>query len=43
MLIGLEPIALLIVTGIIERRVPSVNSIIGSCIACAGAAILLLR
>lgn len=43
MLIGLEPIALLIVTGIIERRAPSVNSIIGSCVACAGAAILLLR
>ncbi|WP_303237464.1 DMT family transporter [uncultured Bilophila sp.] len=43
MLIGLQPIALLIITGIIERRVPAVNSIIGSAVACTGAAILLLR
>ena len=43
MLIGLQPIALLIITGIMERRIPAPNSIIGSIIACTGAAILLLR
>ncbi len=42
-LIGLQPVALLFVSGIVERRVPSLGSIIGSCVACSGAAILLLR
>ncbi len=42
-LIGLQPVALLFVSGIAERRMPSLGSIIGSCIACLGAAILLLR
>ena len=36
MLIGLQPIALLIITGIMERRIPAPNSIIGSIIACTG-------
>lgn len=43
MLIGLEPIALLIILGVLERRVPRRDSIVGSVIACAGAAILVLR
>ncbi len=43
MLIGLQPIALLIIMGCIERRVPATNSILGSIIACSGAAILLMR
>ncbi len=42
-LIGLQPVALLFVSGITERRMPSFGSIMGSCIACLGAAILLLR
>ncbi len=42
-LIGLQPVALLFVTGIMERRCPSSGSILGSCIACIGAGILLLR
>lgn len=42
-LIGLQPVALLVVTGIWERRCPSLGSILGSCTACAGAAVLLLR
>ena len=42
-LIGLQPVALLLVTGLWERRCPSFGSIIGSCTACAGAAVLLLR
>ncbi len=42
-LIGLQPVALLIVSGFVERRAPSLGSIIGSCVACFGAAILLLR
>lgn len=42
-LIGLQPVALLIVSGIWERRVPSSGSIIGSITACCGAALLLLR
>lgn len=43
MLIGLQPIALLVITGVLERRVPALNSIIGSAVACTGAAVLLLR
>lgn len=43
MLIGLEPIALLIIMGIMERRMPRRDSIIGSVIACTGAAVLVLR
>ena len=42
-LIGLQPIALLVATGILERRCPVRGSILGSCAACAGAALLLLR
>jgi drug/metabolite transporter (DMT)-like permease len=42
-LIGMQPVALLLVTGIYERRCPSPGSIIGACAACAGTAILLLR
>lgn len=42
-LIGLQPVAILIVSGIWERRVPVKGSIIGACVACAGAALLLLR
>lgn len=42
-LIGLQPVALLLVTGIWERRCPCLGSILGSCTACAGAAVLLLR
>ncbi len=43
MLIELEPIALLIILGVMERRVPARNSILGAIIACAGAAVLLSR
>lgn len=43
MLIELEPIALLLILGIIERRAPSRPSVFGAMVACAGAAILLLR
>ena len=43
MLIGLEPIALLLLLAFAERRVPAPSSILGTCIACAGAAILLSR
>jgi drug/metabolite transporter (DMT)-like permease len=42
-LIGLQPVALLLVSGIHERRCPSPGSILGACTACAGTAILLLR
>lgn len=42
-LIGLQPVALLLVTGLWERRCPSPGSILGSCAACTGAAVLLLR
>jgi drug/metabolite transporter (DMT)-like permease len=42
-LIGLQPVALLFVSGIAERRCPAPGSIIGACTACAGTAILLLR
>ncbi len=42
-LIGLQPVALLVVSGFVEKRVPAIGSIIGSCVACLGAAILLLR
>ncbi len=42
-LIALQPVALLVVSGVVERRMPSLGSIIGSCVACLGAAILLLR
>lgn len=43
MLIELEPIALLLILGVMERRAPARNSILGAVVACAGAAILLLR
>lgn len=43
MLIGLQPIALLVVSGVWERRCPSMGSILGSCVACGGAALMLLR
>ena len=43
MLIGLEPIALLIIMGIMERRMPRRDSVIGAVIACTGAAVLVLR
>ena len=42
-LIGMQPIALLILTGIRERRIPARGSILGSILACAGAALLILR
>ena len=42
-LIGLQPIALLAATGILERRFPARGSILGSLAACGGAALLLLR
>lgn len=42
-LVGLEPVALLIVTGIWERRCPAMGSIAGSLAACAGVALLLWR
>lgn len=42
-LVGLEPIALLLVTGIWERRCPAIGSILGSLTACAGVALLLWR
>ena len=43
MLFGMQPVALLLVSGIHERRCPSLGSIIGACAACAGTAVLLLR
>ncbi|MCH5277522.1 MAG: DMT family transporter [Desulfovibrionaceae bacterium] len=43
MLIELEPIALLILLALVERRMPARSSVLGACIACAGAAILLSR
>lgn len=43
MLIGLEPIALLIIVGVMERRLPPTASMGGAVIACSGAAVLLLR
>lgn len=42
-LVGLEPVALLVVTGIWERRCPAMGSIVGSLTACAGVALLLWR
>ncbi len=42
-LIGLQPVALLVVSGLVERRMPAFGSIMGSCVACLGASILLLR
>ncbi len=42
-LIGLQPIACTIISGIMERRMPSLGSIVGACITCSGAALLLLR
>lgn len=42
-LVGLEPVALLVITGIWERRCPARGSIIGSVAACAGAALLFWR
>lgn len=42
-LIGLQPVAVFVVSGIWERRRPAGASIIGACTACAGAAVLLLR
>lgn len=41
--IGLQPVVLLIMTGFLERRCPALGSILGSIIACGGAALLLLR
>ena len=43
MLIGMQPVALLLVSGIWERRCPTLGSILGSCVACGGAALMLLR
>lgn len=42
-LIGLQPVVLLFMTGVMERRCPALGSILGSILACAGAAILLMR
>ena len=42
-LIGMQPVALLFVSGLHERRFPSLGSIVGACTACIGTAILLLR
>lgn len=42
-LVGLEPVALLVITGLWERRCPSRGSIIGSVTACTGAALLFWR
>lgn len=42
-LVGLEPVALLVVTGIWERRCPAMGSIVGSLAACGGVALLLWR
>lgn len=42
-LIGLQPVAVLVVSGVWERRRPAGASIVGACTACAGAAVLLLR
>ncbi len=42
-LIGLQPITTQIITGIMEKRMPPVGGMIGSVVACAGAAILILR
>ena len=41
--IGMQPIFLFIITGIIEKRCPAPGAIAGVCIACLGAAIVLLR
>lgn len=43
MLIELQPIALLLILAVMERRAPAISSILGACVACAGAAILLSR
>lgn len=42
-LIGLQPVTVMIISGIWERRRPTTASILGACIACGGAALLLLR
>lgn len=42
-LIGMQPLFLLLLTGILERRCPARGSIVGSVLACAGAAMVLLR
>ena len=42
-LIGMQPLFLLLLLGILERRCPAVGSILGSLLACAGAAMVLLR
>lgn len=42
-LIGLQPVAVLVVSGVWEHRRPAGASIVGACTACAGAAVLLLR
>ena len=42
-LIGLQPIVLLFLTGMIERRSPAAFSIMGAIAACGGAALVLLR
>ncbi len=42
-LIGLQPIATLIITGVMERRLPPWGAIGGAVVACSGAAILILR
>ncbi len=42
-LIGLQPITTQLLTGIMERRMPPVGGMVGSVVACAGAAILILR
>lgn len=41
--IGLQPVVLLIMSGILEKRCPATGSIIGSVVACCGAALVLLR
>ena len=40
---SMQPVALLVFSGLSERRCPSAGSILGACAACGGTAILLLR
>lgn len=42
-LIGLQPVVIMMISGLWERRCPSAVSILGACIACLGATILVLR
>ena len=42
-LIGMQPLFLLLLTGLLERRCPAPGSIVGSLLACGGAALVLLR